>query len=44
MRYLLGVAGILLATNSALPLAVGGVLLVSAVTWTWLQKRRLAAA
>jgi LPXTG-motif cell wall-anchored protein len=37
-------AGVLLATNSEIPLAVGGVMLVGGLAWIWLQKRRLAAA
>jgi TRAP-type uncharacterized transport system fused permease subunit len=43
-RVLFGAAGILLATNSAVPLAIGGILLAGALAWIWLQKRRLAAA
>jgi TRAP transporter 4TM/12TM fusion protein len=43
-RIIFGVAGVLLATNRAAPLAIGGILLAGGVVWIWLQKRRLAAA
>lgn len=43
-RVMFGVAGILLATNRPIPLAVGGIMLAGGFIWIWLQKHRLAVA